>query len=349
MEPLQYAARVLDLHGAVVETEMVSAANGGETGGLHALLPEQLASRLEWEEETRLAMPSAANADLRPIGYGSADLEKLLDLMRTQCSTIRVRGELPWPNARDLAQEAGSAFRFRTRARMTLQETQPSHASYLLVHYLLSAVSEETYEHVISAMLNKATLAPVSELATQVANRQGFASRDSTGMSHGGSFEKVVHALEGEASRLAGKRLQPFRERLERRRRRDAQRLHDYFQALAREVDLRKARGRRLTPAQVDAKVAAIRAEYERKIRDLDARYALRARLRPTAAMLVDMPVLRTTYHLQWKRAERVLPITWNPLLRRMEPVPCDVCGGGGTEMAIDNALRVRCGMCTES
>ncbi len=374
MEPLQYASQVLDLHGAVVEPP--PAAKGALDAGahVHALLPDELAARLGWEEEMVLAgQPArpelaehgahagtpqlAGHADeagaaggTRLIGYGSADLDKLLDLLRGDCSVVRVRVNLPWPHARSLAQEVSSTFRFHTRIRMTYRETQASHARYLFVHYALNAVSEETYERLIPVVINLSTLSPVAGLAAQLTDTRLFTYREGgRGGAGGPTLKAVCGALNHEASRVALDQLNQFVGRVERRRKRDAKQLHGYYEALAQEVRRRKGRGRQLTAARVDAKLQSIRSEYERKIRDLDVRYALRVHLRPAAAVQMDLPVLRGTYHLQWRRAERTLPVTWNPLLRALEPVACDGCGRGCREMTIDDQLRVRCRDCTVS
>ncbi|MBD3336201.1 MAG: hypothetical protein GF355_11860 [Candidatus Eisenbacteria bacterium] len=346
MDPLQFATRVLDLHGAVVEGETAADAQGREVGALHALLPSELAARLKWEEEARLAAQPAAGDGLRLIGYGTADLELLLDLMRGQCSAMRVRGEFPWPRSRSLVNEAQQAFRFRTRARVSLHETQPSHAGYLLVHYHVSAASEETFECLTPVMINQGTLAPVPELIARIKDNQAVVPRQSAAMTGGGSLEEVAQALQREASRGTERRLEQFRMRLDRRRNRDAQRLHGYYEALAQEVHRRKTRGRRLSNEEVEAKLESIRGEYRRKLRDLDIRYALRVSLKPAAVMQIDMPVLRATYGLRFRREERNLPITWNPLLGRLEAIACDDCGRGSFEIAVDDGLRARCPGC---
>ncbi len=346
MEPLQYAARVLELHGAVVEA-VPGAVSGA--GALQALLPENLAARLDWEEEALLAMQATAAGGVRLIGYGSADLEKLLDLLRSDSSVIRLRGQLPWPHARTLAHEASTTLRFRTRARITYGETQASPASYLLAHYVMSAVSEESYEKLVTALVNQSTLAPVPALGPQVDDARLFAARPGGLAAGGHPWPALCAALHREASRGALIHLRPFVARLERRRARDAERLHEYYEGLAEELARRKGRGRQLSPARREEKLAAIRAEYERKIRDLDPRYALRAGLRPVAVAQVEMPVLRGAYHLRWRTAERTLPITWNPLLRSLEPIPCDDCGQGSLELTVDDRLRVRCDACAHA
>ncbi len=367
MEPLQFAAEVLDLHGAVVEPEGVDDRGGGGNGGgalgsFHALLPERLAAQLGWEEEIRLTAPEAGSSgargighgapeagssEARGIGYGSADLEKLLELLRGEASVVRLRAELPWPRTRNLAPEVSGAFRFRTKVRMTYLETRASHAGYLIAYYTLRATSEDTHESLVTAVINESTLAPVAELAQQFEDRSWLVARAQGGTTAGVHVPKGTCAtLHREGTRAATRRLEPFVRRLERRRRRDAERLHRYYEAMAREVCDRKGRGRARAPATIEEKTKAIGIEYERKIRDLDHRYAVRITLRPVVLLRVDLPVLRGSYHLQWRRAERALSFVWNPLLHALEPMACDDCGRGDREMTIDERLRVRCPAC---
>ena len=140
---------------------------------------------------------------------------------------------------------------------------------------------------------------------------------------------------------------------MSRRRDRDAERLHAYFEALAREATDRKRGGRGAAPAAERARTIA--TECERKIRDLGPRYTLRVVLRPLAAIRLSMPVVRGAYHFQRRTAERIVPVIWNPLLQSCEELACDACGTGGFEFnlevggnedAPDRGMALRCGDC---
>ncbi|MCK4304716.1 MAG: hypothetical protein KAY24_10805, partial [Candidatus Eisenbacteria sp.] len=276
-----------------------------------------------------------------------ANLEQLLDLLRSDCSVVRVHGNMPWPHSRNLASEANRIFRFHTKVRMTYRGTQPSHASYLLVYYALNAASEDTYEGLVASMVNWSTLSPTPELIKHVADARLFSFREKGGeTARGHSLADACRAVHAEASRRAARQLGQFVNRLERRSKRDAERLYSYYEALAQEERRRKGRRRASGAARTEERLRAIRNEYERKIRDLDMRYALRIRIRPAAAVQVEMPVLRGTYHLQWRRAERMLPVTWNLLLHRFEPIACDGCGEGVLEMVLDEQLHILCSEC---
>jgi hypothetical protein len=77
--------------------------------------------------------------------------------------------------------------------------------------------------------------------------------------------------------------------------------------------------------------------------------------LRPLAAIRLSMPVVLNADLFQWRTAERVMPVIWNPLLQSCEELACDACGAGGFEFSLevggreeapDRGMSLRCGDC---
>lgn len=341
LDPLLFAAEVLDLEGALVEV--------GD-GGLDALLPPDLARALGWGEEVRLA-PRVGDGEpgSRAIGYGAKALEELIDRVRERGAVHGLRWDGPPAARRDVAAAARQRFRFRTNGPIAFASTTPPTMSYLTVHYAVRTLSEESHEMLVAVSINEATLAPVPGLAERVtALRPPPKSGGREAAAGARPLAQVLDAAGREATRVAVERARLFLAAMERRRGRDHERLHAYYESLAREAANPRGRGRHPGRATVDDRLESIHAEYERKVRELEHRYALRVRLRPAAVERLTLQVWQSNCHLRWRRAERALPVVWNPVLHDLEPLACDRCGAGAWAVTVGEDLAVRCRQCEE-
>jgi hypothetical protein len=341
MDPLRFAADLLDQSGAVVEAD---------DARVDALLPADLAERLGWDEQTRLVLQgSQGNTEERPIGYGTADLEQLLDLAREDGSVVCFRSEIQAPAGRDLAADVRRCFRFHAKGPIAVGASIRSFASYLHLHYAYAAVSEESHDGLIHFAVNEATLTPLPADAVSAGDR-GARLRPG-GRSAGPAAQpllKIARAANREAGRRVLHQLKDFLRSMERRRKRDCDRLQAYYESLAQEATARKGRGRSPSQASAEERLATIRTEFDRKIRDLGVRYALRVQLRAVAAERITVPIVQASCRLRWKRADRTLPIVWNPILRDLEPLACDGCGIASRELLVNEKLDIHCLECAK-
>lgn len=339
IDPFLFAIELLEMEGAAVEAVGTRA---------EVLLPTEIARALGWEDLTRLvASLDETEPGVRAVGYGSAELERLIEMARETGSVLCLRADVPSPGQRDLTAESQRRLRFDTRGPVTFGASTRSSTSYLRIHYALAAASEDTREVFFAVVINETTLAPVPHLSGKL-DALGRDLRPG-GLSPGvGSrpLAEVFEAAHREASRLALEHLGPFLASMERRRLRDSDRLRQYYEALSAEVSETRGRGRRLAPEAAADRLAAIRAEFERKLRDLDLRYAVRVRLRPSAVERITVPSLTAPCTLRWKRAERQFAVVWNPVLHEIEPLACDACGAGSQSLHVGEDLRTRCPGC---
>jgi hypothetical protein len=350
-DPLRFAAEVLEAEGALLELSP-----GGERA--QALLPGALAARTDWPEEAILvrAGSAAGPCDLA-VGFGTPAFDTILGLALGDGIVSTLRLELPATTRRDLAAEAARTFLFHSRARIRFGDSEPSHAGFLVAHFGLTATSEEVHESLLCVVIDETTRAPVPALVPLLLEQIAAPGRTRPVPVEGASRVPAAwEAAQRAAVRASAERVQPFLAAMSRRRDRDAERLHAYFEALAREATDRKRGGKGAAPAA--ERVRAIATEYERKIRDLGPRYTLRVVLRPLTAIRLSLPVVRGAYHFQWRNAERVVPVIWNPLLQSCEELACDACGAGGFEFNVevggpedrpDRGMPLRCGDCAET
>ena len=342
-DPLRFAAEALELEGALVEA--------GD-GCLDALLPLEVARSLGWDEEVRLA-PRVAEREgeerIRAIGYGSKDLEVLVERVRERGAISCRRWDAPMTGHRDVAMVARQRLRFRTRGPISFAPATSPMVSYLTVHYGVTVLSEESHEMLVGATINEGTLGPVPGLAAGVSRLDPRPKPGGREAATGPWLPAQVLAAAGrEAGRAALDQTRPFLAAMERRRLRDLERLHSYYESLAREA-ARPRRGHQPARVTAEERFESIRGEYQRKALELEHRYALRVRLRPATVERLTLQVWQSLCQLRWKRAERAVPVIWNPVLRDLEPLPCDRCGVGAWELAVGMDLALQCARCAET
>ena len=340
LAPIRFAFELLEMEGAVVD------ATGAQAD---VLLPPELARALGWDDLSRL-VPSLDDGrpGSRPVAYGSAELERLIDLACTTGSVLCLRAESSSPAQRDLTAEARRRLTFDTKGPVSFGATVRAAVSYLRVHYSFAAASEDTREGLLAVVINESTLAPVPLMSAALDAVQADVKPGGLDPGTGARpLAEVLEAAHREAGRSAVAQLQAFLGSMERRRRRDAERLHQYYGSLAAEAAEARGGRRRHAADAVADRLAAIGAEFERKLRDLELRYAVRVRLRPAAVERVTVPALMVACTLRWKRAERRFEVVWNPLLHVIEPLACDSCGAGGHSLQVTENLQIRCAACS--
>jgi len=129
-----------------------------------------------------------------------------------------------------------------------------------------------------------------------------------------------------------------FFARMDGRRQRDQKRIEEYYGALLGEAGRRKRRGRvEDDPEKIAAKKRAVRLELQRKLDELNERYAMQVVLTPILLVRTTIPVMAVDLTLMRKKARRRFTVYWNPLLKQFEPIRCDRCGRPTHAAALTN------------
>jgi hypothetical protein len=151
----------------------------------------------------------------------------------------------------------------------------------------------------------------------------------------------------------------PFTGRMARRLRRDANRVDEYYRSLSEEVQRKKPRrGRTRTesattaPSEhgeqeiLQAKLGAIAMERQRRLQDLQRRYAVTLRVEPLCVLLLRLSGYRLTVHLQRRKHERRMHLAWNAVTRRFDAWVCDACGAETQAPGVCDAMHLLCPAC---
>ena len=326
--------------------------------GIHeVLLPEDVARRWGVPTYQRLAFaddPPAQMADVEQVtvvGYGHPLVDTLMDEIRARPACTRAyvndlrlenRGLLA------LARQALSLPNARLSAVARKRES-PALCHYVRFNFKAALITDEKRERLISVVMDAQAgfaipeLAQVEQLA-RLEEEPAFEHLPSAPVRWlPGSQVLGRPVLEGLLERATRAALDELAAPLETLRRRaarylelDRARLTGYYDDIARDQQRRIERtyddARR---AALEEKLASTRAEREAKLADVQAKYRLRVELDLINLQTIAQPKILLPVQVGNRTARIERTITWDPLLNRIEPLACDVCGRPSTRLTL--------------
>lgn len=118
-----------------------------------------------------------------------------------------------------------------------------------------------------------------------------------------------------------------FRLRLRPHLERERSRVEGYYGALVRDLERRLAAASEPEKAErLRAKLEATRAEAARRVQDVEAKYAPRARVGLEAVTWYSWPRVQARVRVDRRARYEELTVAYDPLARRVQPVPCARC-----------------------
>lgn len=209
-------------------------------------------------------------------------------------------------------------------ARVRVDRAEPAVIEYHTWQFHAALRSDDVWEGRLGLTLNSRTLVEV-DLPDPFAEHD-LRPAEPALAAPSVTFERAVALAKRRLPAQAG----AFIARTDERLRRDRQRLHDYYGALAREARTPSRRARTPPSAEeIAARERAVQLELRRKLAELDERYALEAVLRPIVLLRTQLPTLAVELDVQRKQARRRHTVYWNPLTKRYEPLGCSRCHAG--------------------
>jgi hypothetical protein len=227
-------------------------------------------------------------------------------------------------------------------AKVTIRAPRPRAVEYHTWWFHASVVSEDRWEARFAVSLN--SVSGVEVPIPDPLELWELEPRPASGPPAASTYARAVALARPRALELAA----AFLARMDARLQRDRKRLREYYLALLKEADHKRARaGAKTDSEKLEAKKRAVRVELRRKLNELDERYAMQATLTPIVlvrsevqALAVDLAVLR-------KRWSKMHTLYWNPLLKCFEPLGCSRCGSGAFALAFtDEHVDPLCPAC---
>jgi hypothetical protein len=330
-----FACRLLNRRGALVDWPETA-----QEGW--AMLPAEVAAALHCMEILPLSpQPSSP----LPLNLSSDFLDRIEPLLAAEPAVVRLRLPSAYLKQSDLPALVARTFTW-PNARVRVQQTLPVQVEYHTWFFAAVLDSADRWEDLVKVTINASSGAEVpwgDPFRHELLQFQE-AEPGPEGASATLTLRQAARCALGgvrEDSRT-------FVSRVEARLDRDRRRLNEYYGALLREDRRRASRHvRPPDPEQQKARSQAVRLELQRKLAELQERYAFRLTLSPLAVVQLDCPALAVDCHVLRKTASQTHRLFWNALGKGLEPLACRRCGKSTfTLMFTDEQVESLCTAC---
>lgn len=317
-------------------------------GVQEVLLPDALAARLRVEPYLPLAVEANESPEAVPLAVGHPLVETIAEQLvevpgHAQVFINHVR--LDKRGLIDLAVKTVSLPNARlSPVRGTSEQVALHH--YMQLNLKASFLSDEKQEQIVSvvfdvqggyAVHDTELLERLVSAETNSAFPHMEAARPRWDVAADPLSPAVVQALlsraQTAAARVLKDRLAGMEVRAQRLFELDAARIDDYYDSLARDLQQRLARSELADPDRqrsIVSKIEALHTERLAKLSDLQARHQLRVELELINVLVTVLPKTVLPVDIGNRRVTIQRTVVWNPLMHRLEPLVCDVCGEPG-------------------
>lgn len=317
---LSTLAKLVSLHDGVAEIDNEQT--------LNVLLTENIASALEVSSETTFS----TRADIPHsffVTYHSELLKKFSDLLvdRGLVTALGVKfdGYLKTTGVEKLLLQKiipqNGLIRFL--------EAKPEITRYIWCHVAYTAEADEKRIGMVSFIINELTGVTPVEIGDALFWEADRIPVEEQQLPPTMPFEELSSLIEKTSAGLIRTDLENWHAKLTRARARDEERLKAYYGTISSEI-LSKISARHLMGEDKEKELARIEAttrELERKILDLEERYALSVEASLHRAMVIHLPTVHINFELVRKKAKRIVTAVWNPFTKIIEPLRCELSG----------------------
>jgi hypothetical protein len=318
--------------------------------GVHeALLPDELAAQLRLDLYLRLAFDAEAGADTLRLSVNHPLVETIAERLAQEAGHAQVyinHVRLEKKGLFDVAAKALSFANARLRAMRDGEEQTALH-HYLRCNFKATFLSDEKQEQIVSVVLDvqgghavrhTTLLERLVSYETEPAFPHLTAARPRwRGAGDAPLAPTTLDALLARAQVAAeaalADRLAALQARTQRFLELDTARLEDYYTSLERDLKQRLTRAETSEMerrSSIEAKIDALRTERSVKLADIQARHQLRVELELINVLITVQPKVLLPVEVGNRRVTITRLAVWDPLLHRLEPLVCDVCGEPG-------------------
>lgn len=332
----EFTAHLLSHSGALVEQV---------ADDLEVLLSDDVARVLALPEHARLTFSTEGRGGIL-VSYDS-ELFKRMGTLLGERGRFAVAHFPASPVRLDKLGERLSERVIFQNAVFDLERKAEEPLSYLLTYFRYTARSDERQEGIGSLLINERNLSVQPFRSAWL----DLLEDDAEGSREGDApvvSPAVVRALVQAQAERARELLSDFIKSLERRLNRDILRVHRYYRTLIEEalrIGARKVSSEKSD--KMTSKIEAIETERKWKVQDLMAKYRLTIQTEPIAFIRIETkaPVFWLT--LKRRKGRRAFPLTYNPLVKVFDPIPCEGCFYPKTVSFIcDDRLHLVCPAC---
>lgn len=244
-----------------------------------------------------------------------------------------------------------------SNATFRLQKSENRKITYALIFFKYVALSDEKREGILSLLVNEQNLSTFV-LNGNLMNFWEELKEPEDILPGSEEVSKALQAGHSAASLMIKEEFEPFIKSLERRLNRDVKRVFEYYEALRGEIQ--KAFEKKFLPSKdspeeqkgevtkmLSGKLDAVEGEKRYKVQDLVSKYALNVRIEPVCIIEIETGSLVFWVEIKRRLSSRAFPLTYNPLLKKVDALPCEGCFyPRGAYYICDEKLHILCAAC---
>jgi hypothetical protein len=332
--------RFFACQGAVVEKRAM---------GLDVLVPGKLARRIGIPEYCHLSVDGESKESLN-VNYGSPLLEKITQAagQRIPLSVVRLR--FHYLKSQGFDRLIRNWFSFQG-AIVRVDNTAEVFTEYLLLTCRYLAQSDEQKEGLLPLAFNLETGAPVGNLEAMLdTTEKEFAPGGPCSPFEAEKIDAITTWVNRQAPKWVEVQIQPFRDSMNRRFKRDVANLEAYYTELKQEMtdNLRRSGLSKQLIEERKEKIALIPEEMAKKKDDLFKKYSIRIKIELSGAMLIRTPAVKLFCKATIGRRHKPFSLLYNPIDKSLDPLVCDGCGQAATAIHFCDRLHVLCSGCVK-
>jgi hypothetical protein len=339
---LNFTADLLSYKGAIVEAS---------EDYLEALLPPDMAEALGTAEHAKLSF-SIEREGIPFISYDSEVFKNMERLIGKRGRFYSVKIPAPSVRLEKIEDRLHDRITFNN-AVFHLERKGEKTISYLLGYFKYTAISDERQEGITASLINEFNLS-VRQFRTEdmdILDNAGDMPlhHEPVESVERQEYKKVIESLYLSQREMTRESLKDFIRSLERRLNRDIQRVHEYYRTLIHEtrqfIEKKSLDGEEKEKAL--NKIKAIDTELEWKVQDIINKYSLNIRIEPISFIRFETVVPVFYLKIKRRKGEREFPLTYNPLLKSLDSLPCESCFNPKRVYSVcDDKLHILCPQC---
>jgi hypothetical protein len=314
---------------------------------LDVLAPRELARRIGIPDLCRLTIGSE-DPDGYGVHYGSPLLEKIAAAACDTVPLVSIRLAFHYIKSQGFERLIQDCFAFRGAVVNVVKPAEVL-TEYLLLTCRYLAQSDEQKEGLVSLAFNLETGAPVSHIETMLGTVEKQVEEGGKPVAMETEMVKrIIQWVKRHAPRSVEAQIDPFRDSMNRRFRRDVANLEAYYAELKQEMTdklMRSGLSEGLYRERQE-KISMIPDELAKKKDDLFKKYSIKVKLELSGAMVIRTPAVKLFCQATIGRRKKAFSLFYNAIDKSLDPLVCQGCGQGITLIHFCDGLHLLCASC---
>jgi hypothetical protein len=312
------------------------------------VLPDEVAHQWHTSAYQQIAFDDAANEHTTLLGYNHPLVEEMIAAARSQPALMRAYITDLRLDKTGLADVARTSWNLPNSRVVERRDAASARVRSTYIHFNFKAalVSDEKHEQLASVLMdvNAGYAATEPERIMQAFNADQpdvllktlgnapmrWPAADGTALTEPlapTTLQELLQRAQIAVLRELDEPLQNLQRRARRFQELDEARLQEYYDEMGRDLRQRMATAQPERRVNLEEKLAAVEAERTAKLADVTERYQVRLDLTLLNLMVIEQPKLVLPVNLETRTAKLSTYAVWDPLLHRIEPPGCTVCG----------------------